>query len=139
MKIYFSGSISGGRGRQALYARIIGALRPMGQVLTEHIGDPSLGVEGESNRDDRFIHDRDMAWIREADAVVAEVSTPSLGVGYEIARAAEMGKPVLCLRDAAAGRLSAMIAGCPGVTLRQYESEEEAIRGAVDFAVLLSC
>ena len=47
LKIYFSGSISGGRDDQALYSMLIGHLRQYGQVLTEHIGDADLEADGE--------------------------------------------------------------------------------------------
>ncbi len=30
-------------------------------------------------KDERFIYERDMAWLRECDAVVSEVTQPSLG------------------------------------------------------------
>ena len=59
--------------------------------------------------------------------MVAEVTVPSLGVGYEIGRAVEAGKKTLCLyRPQEGKRLSAMIAGCPDVTIRPYETVEEA-------------
>ena len=32
--------------------------------------------------DERYIFDRDMAWLRECDAVVSEVTQPSLGTVY---------------------------------------------------------
>jgi nucleoside 2-deoxyribosyltransferase len=44
----------------------------------------------------REIYHRDIAWIEACDAIVAEVSTPSHGVGYEIAYALSIGKPVFC-------------------------------------------
>ena len=70
---------------------------------------------------DQKIHDRDLEWLRGCDYLVAEVTTPSLGVGYEIARATEWGKGVLCLYRPENGRsLSAMIAGCTAVTVREY-------------------
>jgi hypothetical protein len=65
--------------------------RSHGTVLTEHFGDPALTDAGES-LDDRFIHDRDIAWLRQADVLVAEVTTPSLGVGYEIGPRPRMGQ-----------------------------------------------
>ena len=42
---------------------------------------------GESALSDKQIHDRDMKWLLESDLIVAEVTNPSLGVGYEIGRA----------------------------------------------------
>ena len=65
-------------------------------------------------------------WLKSASCLVAEATTPSLGVGYEIARATEWGKPVLCLFRPEPGRsLSAMIAGSPGVTVWEYRKIEE--------------
>ena len=121
MTIYFAGSISGGRGDQAIYSQIIELLKQHGTVLTEQFGQSSLTSVGE-NLADRDIHDRDLAWLRKADVLVAEVTTPSLGVGYEIGRAVEWGKPVICLyRQSPERRLSGMIAGCAGITVHMYD------------------
>ena len=126
MKFYFAGSISGGRDDAPLYAKLIGYLQTFGEVLTEHIGDASLTSAGEK-QSDQTIYDQDMAWLFEADVLIAEVTTPSLGVGYEIGRAVAKGKQVLCLFRPRAGlRLSAMIAGCPDVTVKAYQEFEEA-------------
>ncbi len=120
MTIYFAGSISGGRGDQAVYRQIIELLKQHGTVLTEHFGDESLTSAGE-DLSDRAIHDRDLEWLRSADVLVAEVTTPSLGVGYEIGRAVEWGTRVVCLyRPAEGRRLSGMVAGCAGVVVREY-------------------
>jgi 2'-deoxynucleoside 5'-phosphate N-hydrolase len=125
MNIYFAGAIRGGREDVALYFEIIELLGEYGEVLTEHIGNAELTGLGEID-DDRKIHDRDLAWLRQADYLVAEVTTPSLGVGYEIGKATEWGKPTLCLYRPSEGRkLSAMIAGCRGVVVREYGSIEE--------------
>jgi len=95
-------------------------------VLTEHVGLGSLDAGGEEGLTAHEIHDRDVAWLMASGAVVAEVTTPSLGVGYEIARAALQGKPVLCLfRPEGGKRLSAMIAGCSGVAVQTYLTSEE--------------
>jgi 2'-deoxynucleoside 5'-phosphate N-hydrolase len=96
-------------------------------VLTEHVADQALGAGGESALSDQEIHDRDLAWLAQADAVVAEVTVPSLGVGYEVARALQRGIPVLCLyRPVPGRRLSAMIAGASGVEVVAYEHLSEA-------------
>ena len=125
MRIYFSGSISGGRGDVDLYAQIIALLKRHGTVLTEHIGQANLSAMGENNSSD-FIYQRDLAWLKEADVIIAEVSTPSLGVGYEIGICEQWGKRIHCLfRPASGRRLSAMIESCPGLTLEKYETIEE--------------
>jgi hypothetical protein len=121
MKIYFAGAIRGGREDVALYLELVELLRPYGTVLTEHIADEQLTSLGES-MDDRAIHDRDLTWLKEADCLVAEVTTPSLGVGFEIAKAAEWGLRILCLFRPDSGRtLSALIAGSDRVTVREYQ------------------
>ena len=97
MKIYFAGSIRAGRGDKNTYFKIIEYLKKYGQVLTEHVGDGNLTNSGEKNISGEEIYKRDMSWLKEADVFVAEISTPSLGVGYEIAKAEEWGKRILCL------------------------------------------
>lgn len=66
---------------------------------------------------------RDIAWIDESDLVVAEVSVPSNGVGYEIAYARHARNiPVICLwRPGFTSRCSAMIAGDSGIELIAYD------------------
>lgn len=126
MKIYFAGSIRGGREDAALYLQIIDYLKSFGEVLTEHIGDPKLTELGDDGPTDRYIHDRDLEWLQSADVLVAEVTTVSMGVGYEIGRAVESGKKVLCLFRPESGKnLSAMIAGCPDLELVRYSNTEE--------------
>ncbi len=132
MKIYFAGSIRGGREDAALYLQIIDYLKTFGEVLTEHIGDQSLSDLGDDGPTDKFIHDRDLAWLQSADIVVAEVTSVSMGVGYEIGRATESGKKVLCLFRPETGKnLSAMIAGCPDLKLVKYKNFEK-VKLAID-------
>lgn len=126
MKIYFAGSISGGRDDAVLYQRIIALLAEYGEVLTEHVGDAGLTPTGEGGLSDEAIYERDVMWLADADVVVAEVTVPSHGVGYEIGRAEASGKRVLCLHRPRAGwRLSAMLAGNPALRCEVYESVEE--------------
>jgi nucleoside 2-deoxyribosyltransferase len=125
MTIYFAGSIRGGRDDQAIYAEIIRLLREFGTVVTELVGDANITLGGE-NAPDREIHDRDLNWLRDADVIVAEVTAPSLGVGYEIGRAVEWDKRIICLHRPSPGRkLSGMIAGCPAVAVHEYADVAE--------------
>ncbi|MEI7499260.1 MAG: nucleoside 2-deoxyribosyltransferase [Bacteroidota bacterium] len=125
-KIYFAGSIRGGRNDLELYKKIINYLQIRGEVLTEHIGDTSLTPEGEVGKSDQEIYHRDIDWLSESDVLVAEVSTPSLGVGFEIAKAVELNKKVLCLyRVQDDKKLSAMISGCPDIVVKEYHNFDE--------------
>lgn len=126
MKIYFAGSIRGRRDDQGLYNSMIIELTQYGTVLTEHIGNSIISSEGEQEKTDEFIFSRDMKWVEEADIVVAEVSTPSLGVGYEIGQAESLNKKIICLyRQQEGKRLSAMISGNKKLKICIYSNIED--------------
>ena len=135
MKIYFAASIRGGRKDQNKYNELIRFLSSKVEVLTEHIGDSSLNQTGEQNLSDKEIYQRDLEWLESADAIVAEVTNPSLGVGYELGIAEKLGKPILCLFDDADHNynLSAMISGNHKITTFRYTSLGKAKEGIVDF------
>ena len=82
MKVYFAGSIRGGRQDAELYRKVIAALKEKHQVLTEHVGDLSLSTV--EDKGDTAIYEQDTAWLRDCDVVVAECTQMSLGVGYEL-------------------------------------------------------
>ncbi len=126
MKIYFAGSIRGGRDDKELYFSIIKELQKYGSVLTEHVGDKELEESGEKDLSDKEIYERDMGWVRESNVIVAEVTTPSLGVGYELGQAECMGKSILCLyRENGEKRLSAMVSGNKYFNVKTYNNIED--------------
>ena len=126
MKIYFAGSIRGGRDDQQIYFDIITDLQKYGMVLTEHVSDKNLSALGEQTVTVQYIYGRDMAWLKECDVVVAEVTTPSLGVGYEIGQGEAFGKPIVCLyREIEGKSLSAMISGHPTFLVYKYKTLDE--------------
>jgi hypothetical protein len=130
MNVYFAGSIRGGREDAAVYRQIIRRLKRYGHVLTEHVGETE---RREDDLSDEAIYERDMTWLREANVLVAEVTVPSHGVGYEIARAETLGIPVLCLhRPQPHRQLSALIAGSPAILCEPYHRPDQldAILGA---------
>lgn len=123
INIYFAGSIRGGRGDADLYKELVEELKTYGAVLTEHISLEEVSFD----LSDRHIHDRDLEWLTSSDILIAEVTTPSLGVGYEIGRAVEMKKPIVCLyRKEGEALLSAMIGGSPTAKVYNYENIEDA-------------
>ena len=131
MKIYFAGSIRGGRNDAEIYSQIIEFLQGYGEVLTEHVGKKDLNSMGESALSDKQIHDRDIKWLLESDLMVAEVTNPSLGVGYEIGRAIEAEKKIICLYRESDKKLSAMISGSKNIdTIKYYQLED--IKEAVE-------
>ena len=136
MKLYFAGAIRGGRQDASTYHAMIAHLQTHGEVLTEHVGNKALSDGGEHDLSDDQIHARDVAWLEECDAVVAEVTTPSLGVGYELGVAEKLDKTILCLFDDGNPdfRLSAMLSGNPQLTLARYQKLDEATK-AMDLFV----
>ena len=97
MNIYFAGSISGGRDFLHTYQEVVGFLKRSGHfIYTDHIVDPAV-LDKENQLTAQQIYERDMAWLAECDCLIAEISNPSLGVGYEVCTALDHHKPVLCL------------------------------------------
>lgn len=127
-KVYFAGSIRGGRADAELYGRVIRHIQKEHIVLTEHIGDLSLSNLEDVENSDVAIYEQDTAWLREADLVIAECTTPSLGVGYELAYAESHNIPVHIFFDRSRTRLSAMLAGDKYFYIHPYVGEEELLQ-----------
>lgn len=129
MNIYFACSITGGREFESVYQTIVRALEENGhQVPTAHLAG-SGATSAEAVLPPNEVYERDAAWIRTCDALIAEVSVPSHGVGYEIGYALEFGKPVLALYQEGR-KLSKMISGNPhpNLTVSLYRTPQEAIQ-----------
>ena len=123
--IYFSGSITGGRQDVLLYQKFVAALEAAGHpVLAGVVTSGGLEATGESLGSEAIFR-RDLDWLGQADLVVAEVSIPSHGVGYEIGAARYLFRiPVICLwRPARTTRCSAMLSGDVGIKLVTYTDE----------------
>lgn len=124
-KVYFAGSIRGGRQDADLYKRIIEYIQRSHIVLTEHVGDLSKSkTEGLPNQE-VAIYEQDTAWLRQADVVIAECTTPSLGVGYELAYAEAHDIPVHIFYNKSRTNLSAMLSGDKYFRIHPYKAEEE--------------
>ena len=125
-KIYFAGSITAGREDSNFYKQIINYLNDKHIVLTEHIGNTLMSEQGEAELSREYIYTRDTNWIKECDILVADVTKPSIGVGYEIGFAESLNKPVYCLfREVRGKRLSAMISGNKYVKVIKYKTVKE--------------
>ena len=126
MNIYFACSITGGRQDEAAYAALVTALLEDGHAVpTASLARPEI-MEQEGRLSPEEVYARDTNWIESCDALIAEVSTPSHGVGYEIGYALSKGKPVLCCYRQGR-RVSKMISGNldPKLQMRQYSNETE--------------
>ena len=128
MNIYFACSITGGREFESVYQEIVTALTNDGhEIPTSHLVNSGT-VEKERILPPRDVYERDVNWIKDCDALIAEVSVPSHGVGYEIGFALNIGKPVVCLHQKER-KVSKMITGNPdhALTIRAYSTVDEAI------------
>ena len=123
-KVYFAGSIRGGRVDATLYHRMIEYIQLTDTVLTEHVGSSTLNLIEQGRSRDALIYERDTAWLRECDVVIAECTCPSLGVGYELAYAEHQGKPIHIFYNKSKTQLSAMLTGDPYFQIHPYEKEE---------------
>uniref|UniRef100_A0AB48ILK9 2'-deoxynucleoside 5'-phosphate N-hydrolase 1 n=1 Tax=Esox lucius TaxID=8010 RepID=A0AB48ILK9_ESOLU len=114
----------------------IRTLQKYGEVLTEHVSHSDLSERGEDavQDGDKFIHDRDMEWLVMSDVIIAEVTQPSLGVGYELGSARGMRKKILCLFQPSSGKsLSAMVRGAVDGSLFQVRDyKEEEVEGILE-------
>ena len=133
-KVYFAGSIRGGRADEQLYRSIISHIQLTDTVLTEHVGNLELSkleepfINDKHHNDaktDSLIYRQDTQWLKACDIVIAECSTPSLGVGYELAFAEHLGKPCHLLYNKVKRSLSAMLAGNTYFHLHPYEQEAD--------------
>ena len=128
MNIYFACSITGGRDFESVYQVITRALAEDNhRVPTAHLAESGI-ASVEAVIDPREVYTRDTTWIQESDVLIAEVSVPSHGVGYEIGYALNLGKPVLALYQEGR-KVSKMISGNPAsdLSVKCYESPEEAV------------
>ena len=124
-KVYFAGSIRGGREDADVYKRIIDYINRTDTVLTEHIGLGSLSVKAQTKEDDVHIYERDTEWLRSSDVLIAACTNPSHGVGYELACAEARNIPVHIFYDKRKANISAMLNGNAYFKVYPYENEAE--------------
>jgi nucleoside 2-deoxyribosyltransferase len=97
------------------------------------VADKSL-EKIEAKMSEEEIFQKDTNWIEESDCVIAEVTIPSTGVGYEICHAVSHQKPVLCIYEERA-KVSAMVLGNTSkyVTAKSYSDKKQLEEILIDF------
>lgn len=132
MKLFFAGSIRGGRQLMPRYQHIINFLRSHDfTVLSEHVALKNL-ERTEARMSEEEIFEKDIHWVEEADCVIADVTIPSIGTGYEICHAVSCQKPVLCIYEKGTNA-SAMVLGNTHVTARSYSDMKEIEEILLDY------
>jgi len=128
MNIYFACSITGGREDEPIYQKIVAALQADGHEVPTALLAGSEVIELEVVVDPEEVYTRDTKWIEGCDLLIAEVSTPSHGVGYEIRYALGLRKPTICLHREGVP-VSKMITGNrdPNLKIIAYKDMDEAV------------
>jgi hypothetical protein len=112
-----------------MYRKIVAALEDAGHhVFAGSVTSELIGVEGDPLESVQ-IFERDVSLLEEVASrnglLIAEVSRPSIGVGYEIAAARyRFNIPVICMyRPSFTKRCSGMVAGDPSIRVIEYTSD----------------
>lgn len=111
IQVYFAASIRGGRQDVQLYHDMIAYIKQYGTISTEHIGNAAHSINEQEFSKDQLIYLQDTNWLMHSNVVIAECTTPSLGVGYELAFAERHQIPVHVFYRPQQTQLSAMIKG----------------------------
>jgi len=135
MIIYCAGPIKGGVTYQKDYKEIIRIVESLGHTA---LAEFSSKFHSSFPLSDKQIYTRDLKWLDGSKIMIAEVSGPSLGVGFEISYALLIKKiPVLAVYNEQVTQLSAMITGCndPKLMVKKYYNTEDLERTIKNFIV----
>ena len=129
MKVYFGFTVAGDRSTIETARSMVRWLEELGhEVLTRHL------VNDDARATDRLlgpraVYERDMAWLRQADVFIAEVSGSSFGLGFEAGYllGATPNKVILFYSLSSEDKISFLITGNthPNCTLVPYSSLAE--------------
>jgi 2'-deoxynucleoside 5'-phosphate N-hydrolase len=126
MNIFFTASVRGVRAHKPKHEFIVHTLEKYGSTYSPLAYFDTLSEYGETELSRKEIHAREEDALTKSDVVVAEVTTPSLGVGYLIGSAVALKKRVVALYDGEDSlKLSAMIKGAPGVEVHTYTTNDD--------------
>lgn len=125
MIVYCAGAVKGDTSYREGYQEIVEIVKRNGHsALSELNSEFKSAFPLNVNQ----VFQRDIKWIEKSSMMIAEISGPSLGVGFEISYALYMREiPVLALYDAEAENISAMISGCDSelLYLKTYHNDKE--------------
>ena len=120
MKIYFCGSMTGDRSKQKNYEEIINYLKNYGTILNDFVADKTV-----TDYEPEYVFNRDSNNMKNADVVVADISIPSTGVGFELGYFYHLEKPVLTVYDSSYKLPTSLVRGADTFTVKSYSSIEE--------------
>lgn len=127
MNIYFSGSIYGGRQKLETYKTLIEKLKEYGNVLNEQVGSDTVLLDEKNSSDEDIFSDLESKMLQ-ADIIFAEVTIPSLGVGYELGFADSHNKKIIGIYDkTVTEKVTTMLRGNKRIKLIPYDNIDEII------------
>jgi len=135
MIIYCAGPIRGNTTYHENYSEIVRIVESMGHTA---LSEKSSKFSSTILLSDKQVYTRDIKWIDGSKIMIAEVSGPSIGVGFEISYALFVKKmPVLAVYDEQAGQISSMISGCvnPQLQVKQYLNVDDLTSMIKNFIV----
>jgi nucleoside 2-deoxyribosyltransferase len=135
MIIYCAGPIRGNTTYQENYSEIVRIVESIGHTALSEV---SSKFSSSIPLNAKQIYTRDIKWIDGSKLLIAEVSGPSLGVGFEISYALFVKKiPVLAVYQEQAQQISSMIAGCidPKLEVKKYSNVDDLTSIVKNFIV----
>ena len=125
MIVYCAGAIKGDSSYRESYQEVINIVKQEGHTALSEV-NPEFQSSFPLNI--KQVFQRDIKWIEKSNMMIAEISGPSLGVGFEISYGLYAREiPVLALYDAEVENVSAMITGCDSELLyvKAYSNSQE--------------
>lgn len=125
MIIYCAGPIRGNDTYKESLKKIIEYIEGLGNTVLSEFSDKFSSTIPLT---DKQKYKRDLKWIDGSKCMIAEVSGPSLGVGFELSYALLQRKlPVLALHNSDVQQISTMVLGCdsPLLTVQKYRDDED--------------
>ncbi len=98
MKMFFTYKSKGSIDTSDKLEKINNFLEKKGELLSKDLRLKNFKPSGEK-MNDKDILDRSLNLIKECDVFIADVSFPSLGVGYQINFAKNLNKKIICLYE----------------------------------------
>lgn len=134
MRIYFACTVRGNRDALAAARALCARLERHGhEILTKHLLNDDVDTQ-EASLDERAVFERDIRWLTACEALVAEASGSTYGVGFEVGyvlgRAPQTGQRVFLLYQASRKDLiSRLISGNvdPHCTPIPYERADDLL------------
>lgn len=97
MKIHFMSAVIDGNTTD--YEKIINAVEQLGhEIVTKHVLERrQTDLNKESPAEAELYAKKVHVWIKKSDAVIFETTKPDVSIGFEVATALNLGKPVIIL------------------------------------------